>query len=181
MYRWLVLIGGPPGWSDLDQLAPTAHLIQPPDFDRAQIESRPRRLDSLPGRSRLVYATLGTVFGESAEIWAAIFAAIAAEPGLIATVGPAGSLHRFGTVAPNIRVERNVPLSWVLDVADAVIAHGGYGTLMGALRRACPSSCQQPTTCATPPGCARAWRRAPARRGRAQCRRCQRGPAPDTG
>jgi hypothetical protein len=72
VYRWLVLIGAPPGWSDLDQLAPTAHLLQPPEFDLAPIVPRPGWLDSLKGRSRLVYATLGTVFGDSPDIWAAI-------------------------------------------------------------------------------------------------------------
>lgn len=35
-------------------------------------------------------------------------------------------------------MESYVPQSWVLDGADAVIAHGGYGTLMGALRRGLP-------------------------------------------
>lgn len=140
VYSWLVLIGAPPGWSDLSQLAPTAHLLQPPDFDRAPIEPRPGWLDSLKGRSRLVYATLGTVFGDSPDIWAAIFAAVAAEPelSLIATVGPAGNPQRFGALPASIRVERYVPQSWLLDAADAVIAHGGYGTLMGALRRGLP-------------------------------------------
>jgi UDP:flavonoid glycosyltransferase YjiC (YdhE family) len=140
VYRWLVLIGAPPGWSDLSQLAPTAHLLQPPEFDGAPIEHRPGWLDSMPGRSRLVYATLGTVFGDSPDIWAAIFAAAAAEPelSLIATVGPAGNPQLFGALPANIRVERYLPQSWVLDAADAVIAHGGYGTLMGALRRGLP-------------------------------------------
>ena len=140
MYRWLVLIGAPPGWSDLGQLAPTAHLLQPPDFDRATIEPRPGWLDSLKGRSRLVYATLGTVFGDSPDLWAAVFAAVAAEPELhlVATLGPAVNPQRFGALPANITVERYVPQSWVLDAADAVIAHGGYGTLMGALRRGLP-------------------------------------------
>jgi UDP:flavonoid glycosyltransferase YjiC (YdhE family) len=140
VYRWLVLLGAPPGWSDLDQLAPTAHLLQPPEFDRAPIESQPDWLDSLKGRSRLVYATLGTVFGDSPDIWAAIFAAVAAEPelSLIATVGPAANPRRFGALPANIRVEPYLPQSWLLDTADAVIGHGGYGTIMGALRRGLP-------------------------------------------
>jgi UDP:flavonoid glycosyltransferase YjiC (YdhE family) len=140
IYRWLVLLGAPPGWSDLRHLSPTAHLLQPPEFDRAPVESRPGWLDSLPGRSRVVYATLGTVFGDSSDTWEAIFAAAAAEPALslIATVGPAGNPQRYGALAANIRVERYLPQSWVLDAADAVIAHGGYGTLMGALRRGLP-------------------------------------------
>lgn len=139
VYRWLVLLGAPPGWSDLRHLAPTAHLLQPPEFDRAPIESRPDWLDALSGR-RLVYATLGTVFGGSPDIWEAIFTAVAAEPelSLVATVGPSGNPERFGALPANIRVERYIPQSHVLDAADAVIAHGGYGTLMGALRRGLP-------------------------------------------
>lgn len=140
IYRWLVLIGAPPGWCDLAQLAATAHLIQPPDFDRAPIEARPGWLDGLKGGSRLVYATLGTVFGDSPGLWAAIFAAVTAEPelSLIATVGPAGDSRAFGALPARIRVETYVPQSYLLDEADAVIAHGGYGTLMGALRRGLP-------------------------------------------
>jgi UDP:flavonoid glycosyltransferase YjiC (YdhE family) len=141
IYRWLVLIGAPPGWTDLNLLAPTAHLIQPPEFDRAPIESPPAWLDSLADGSRLVYATLGTVFGDSPATWAAIFAAVAAEPGirLVATVGPATDPRGFGALPPGIRVERYVPQSWLLDRACAVIAHGGYGTLMAAVRHGLPA------------------------------------------
>jgi MGT family glycosyltransferase len=117
----------------VDALPPPVDVAAPGPGQRA----RPGWLNSLKGRSRLVYATLGTVFGDSPDIWAAIFAAVAAEPelSLIATVGPAGHPQRFGALPANIRVERYLPQSYVLDAADAVIAHGGYGTVMGALRR----------------------------------------------
>jgi hypothetical protein len=93
-------------------------------------------------------------FGDSFDIWAAIFDAVAADPelSLIATVGPAGNPQRFGAVAANIRVEPYVPQSWLLEAADAVIAHGGYDTLMGAVRRGLPIvTIPMPAGCSTGP------------------------------
>jgi UDP:flavonoid glycosyltransferase YjiC (YdhE family) len=140
MYRWLVLVGSPPGWSDLDRLGPTAHLIRPPEFDRAPIEARPEWLDEFATGGPLIYATLGSVFGKSPKVWKAIFAAVADHPTrrVVATVGQSVSPASLGPVPANVRVEQYVPQSYLLDVADAVVGHAGYGTLMGALRRGLP-------------------------------------------
>lgn len=140
MYRWLVLVGAPPGWTDLNQLASTAHLIAPPEFDRASLQTRPAWLGTRPAGRPLVYATLGTVFADSAGARDAIFAAAADNPHVdfVATIGPSLDPTAHGAVAGNVRVERYVPQSYVLDVASAVIAHAGYGTLMSAVRRGLP-------------------------------------------
>lgn len=142
IYRWLVLLGAPPGWSDLETLPATAHLLQPPEFDRAPNQARPQWLDALDSGRQVVYATLGTVFGDTPHAWQAIFAAAADEPELtlVATVGALAAEH-LSALPPSIRVERYLPQSYVLDTAAAVISHGGYGTLMGALRRGLPIVC----------------------------------------
>ncbi len=141
MYRWLVLVGAPPGWTSLDNLAPTAHLIQPPDFDGAETRHKPAWLDTLRDHQPVVYATLGTVFGNSPGVWQAIFGSAALEPEVtfVATVGDLPDQH--AALTGNVRVERYIPQSYVLDMASAVIAHGGYGTTMGALRRGLPIVC----------------------------------------
>ena len=140
MYRWLVFVGTPPGWSDLEWLGPTVHRIQPPEFDRSPIEPHPDWLDEFAAAGPLVYATLGSVFGDSPDVWKAIFAAAAGRPScrVVATVGRSARLDALGPVPTNVRVESYVPQSQVLDLAHAVIGHAGYGTLMGALRRGLP-------------------------------------------
>jgi UDP:flavonoid glycosyltransferase YjiC (YdhE family) len=142
VYRWLVLLGAPPGWSDPGDLPATAHLLQPPEFDRAPIQARPPWLDAFGRGRRVIYATLGTVFGDSPDAWDAIFAAAAEEPELtmVATTG-ALAAERLSALPPNVRVARYLPQSYVLDAAAAVISHAGYGTLMGALRRGLPMVC----------------------------------------
>jgi UDP:flavonoid glycosyltransferase YjiC (YdhE family) len=140
VYRWLVLVGAPPGWTSADRLAPTAHVLQPPDFDWAEIRQKPTWLDALRDEGPVVYATLGTVFGNSPGVWQAIFRAAAQEPEItfVATVGPSGPAGQYEPPSGNVRVETYVPQSHVLDIASAVICHGGYGTIMGALRRGLP-------------------------------------------
>jgi UDP:flavonoid glycosyltransferase YjiC (YdhE family) len=141
MYRWLVLVGAPPGWTRVEKLAPTAHLIQPPDFDCAEIRDKPAWLDALRDAGRpVVYATLGTVFGDTPAVWQVIFQAAAQEPGttFVATVGALGQHDEFRAPTSNVRVESYIPQSYVLDIASAVICHGGYGTIMGSLRRGLP-------------------------------------------
>jgi UDP:flavonoid glycosyltransferase YjiC (YdhE family) len=141
MYRWLVLVGAPPGWTRVEKLAPTAHLTQPPDFDCAEIRDKPAWLDALRDAGRpVVYATLGTVFGDTPAVWQVIFQAAAQEPGttFVATVGALGQHDEFRAPTSNVRVESYIPQSYVLDIASAVICHGGYGTIMGSLRRGLP-------------------------------------------
>jgi UDP:flavonoid glycosyltransferase YjiC (YdhE family) len=141
VYRWLVLVGAPPGWTALDNLARTAHLVQFPDFDGAEIRHKPAWLDRLRDHQPVVYATLGTVFGNSPGVWQAIFEAAALEPE-VTFVATVGGLPGQRTPLPgNVRVEDYIPHSYVLDIASAVIAHGGYGTTMGALRRGLPIVC----------------------------------------
>jgi UDP:flavonoid glycosyltransferase YjiC (YdhE family) len=138
IYRWLVLVGAPPGWTAAGKLGPTAHLVQPPDFDCAEIRNPPAWLDTLCDHQPVVYATLGTVFGNSPGVWQAIFEAAALEPEVtfVATVGDLPD--EYAPLTGNVRVERYIPHSYVLDIASAVIAHGGYGTTMGALRHGLP-------------------------------------------
>jgi UDP:flavonoid glycosyltransferase YjiC (YdhE family) len=140
LYHWLVLVGAPPGWTPVDRLAPTAHVLQPPDFDCAELLERPAWLDALPAGRPVVYCTLGTVFGDSPAVWKAIFEAAAREPDItfVAAVTPPARPSQYADVAGNVRVGAYIPNSYALDVASAVICHGGYGSIMGALRRGVP-------------------------------------------
>lgn len=124
----------PPSWGALDgppltstrrvhipavgkENAPPDHLVVGP---------RPR-----------VYATLGTVYG-SVRLLRAIIAAIAGGGwGGIVTVSRRLDASRFHVPA-GVVVEEYVPQGAVLPYCDAVLCHGGLGTILGALDEGLP-------------------------------------------
>ena len=114
-------------------LSPTTHMLRPEPFDRLGDEGLPTWIHELSGRPT-VYATLGTVFAETPGVFEAIIDGLAEEDvDVIATVGSDGDPERLRGRARNLRVERYIPNSLLLPHCDAVVAHAGYGTVMGAL------------------------------------------------
>lgn len=135
--RWLRLVLAPAWWGrGVDHLPDTAHFIRP---EPPPSEPAPDWLGELrAGRS--VYATLGTVFNRTEGVLAAVLDGLASVKDLhvIATVGHDVDPADFGDLSSRVRVERFVPQQAAFDVVDAVVAHGGYGTLMGALTAGLP-------------------------------------------
>ncbi len=84
-----------------------------------------------------VYVTLGTVSGRSEKsrsAYRAVLEALATLPvRALLTTGPVMPHEELGTIPPNVTVEAFVPQAEVLPLADAVVCHGGSGTLLGAL------------------------------------------------
>ncbi len=84
-----------------------------------------------------VYVTLGTVSGRSEKSRSAYRALLEALSSLpvraLLTTGPIMPHAELGTVPPNVMVETFVPQTQVLSLADAVICHGGSGTLLATL------------------------------------------------
>lgn len=89
-----------------------------------------------------VYVTLGTVSGRSEKSRSAYRAVLEALSTLpvraLLTTGPIMPHEELGTIPPNVTVEAFVPQAEVLPYADAVICHGGSGTLLGALAMGLP-------------------------------------------
>ena len=138
LHRWLTLVGGPPEWFASRPLPPTAHLIQPPDADaRADesVEEFLRHLDQRP----LVYATLGTTFNAQKGVWSMVLEGLAeVDANVIATVGRDLDPADFRPFPPDVHVERFISQALILPRCSAMLAHGGYGSLMGALRHGVP-------------------------------------------
>ncbi len=89
----------------------------------------------------LVYATLGTVFNRRPRLWRAIVAALAELPvDAVCTVGSdLDPRTLFPTGTPrNVRVARYLPATRLLPRAAVVVTHGGFSTVMGALRYGVP-------------------------------------------
>jgi len=133
----LALVGGPEGWFDQDELGPRSRMIRPPLVESRQDEPPPWL--ALLGRNRpLVYVTMGTVFNRDLKLFQALVGGLAScNVDALITIGkkrPGGvTADQLGELPDGIRVEEYVDQSLVLPKAAAVIGHGGYGTMMGAL------------------------------------------------
>ena len=93
------------------------------------------RLDAAP----VVYLTMGTVWNRDLSVFGAVIDAVRGEHAtLIVTVGNANDPADLGPQPPNILVHRYVPQAFVLSRCDAVVAHGGAGTTLGALASGVP-------------------------------------------
>jgi UDP:flavonoid glycosyltransferase YjiC (YdhE family) len=101
--------------------------------------------DELPawigeGRSRpLVYLTLGTYVSDHVDsLRAAALGLGRLDADVLVTVGPSGDPAALGALPASVRVERFVPQGALLPHLDAVVHHGGSGTMLGALAHALP-------------------------------------------
>ena len=135
----------PPSFHDpAFPMPPTTHALRIASFDRSYVTELPAWVYELPDHPT-VYATLGLSFGSdrvfpgSGQIFSSIIQALRDEPvNLIVTVGPGRSPEEFGDLPPNVHVEQYIPQSLLLPRCDAVIAHGGWSTVMGALSHGLP-------------------------------------------
>jgi UDP:flavonoid glycosyltransferase YjiC (YdhE family) len=141
MYQWLHLLVGPPGWFPRRSITPVTHVLQPPPplGEAGQLPEWLAQLDrSLP----CVYVTLGTMFHRTPGILDMIFQAVAGEPlQVVATVGPNADPSRVPQVPPNVRLVGFMPQTAeaaLLTRADAVVCHGGHGSILGALSHGLP-------------------------------------------
>jgi UDP:flavonoid glycosyltransferase YjiC (YdhE family) len=89
-----------------------------------------------------IYITLGTIAGRLPKSKAAFRMALAAVADLpinaLLTTGPVMPIADLGPIPTNVRVETFVPQAEVLPRSDAVLCHGGSGTVLGALAAGVP-------------------------------------------
>jgi MGT family glycosyltransferase len=136
--RWLTLAGAPPEWFRAGDLTPTTHLIQPPELRPWEGESVDRLVQSLDDRP-LVWATLGTAFNAEPGVWPMVLEGLAeVDANVVATVGPDLDPAVFGPQPSHVRLERFISQALILPHCTATLTHGGYGSLMGALRHGLP-------------------------------------------
>ena len=94
------------------------------------------------GADPIVYVTFGSVAGGTdlfPGLYRAVLDALAdMAVRVLATVGEAGDPAELEPLPGNVRVERWVPQARVLPHAAAVVCHGGYGSMLGALVHGVP-------------------------------------------
>jgi MGT family glycosyltransferase len=97
---------------------------------------------SLAGEDPLVYLTFGTEaagFGLFPDLYRAAIGALAGGGWrVLATIGRAADPAALGPLPPGVRVEQWIPQDAVLPQTAVVVFHGGYGTMLGALRCGVP-------------------------------------------
>lgn len=137
--RWLTIVGAPPGWFPPECFRPTTHLFRPPEQPVEDVPVASSILAALRDDRSTVYVTLGTVFNQTPGVFELVFEAVRDLPiNVVATVGQNVDPSRFGPLPDHVHVAQFVPQEQILDHCDAVVAHGGYGSLMGALHHGLP-------------------------------------------
>lgn len=133
--------------------------IYPPSMQSADIELIPHRQLARPvafagegelgnisefvnGDERpLLYMTFGTRFSVNRTFHLALEALRDLDIQVLVTVGPDGDPASLGPQPSNVRIERYVPQTLILDHCQVVVSHGGSGTLLAALARGIPQLC----------------------------------------
>ncbi len=138
--RYLHLSLVPDAFQNPDVPLPATHVSLRPDvFDASGEESVP---DWVNGQltSPVVYVTLGTVVNRYIPgLFGAIIDGVRDAVGtLIATVGRNVDPASFGLQPPHVHIDQYIPQSAVLPECDAVVTHGGSGTVMAALVHGLP-------------------------------------------
>lgn len=129
----------PPSLQRPQQAAlPPAKPLRPVPFDDLAGTGLPAWAGEL-GRGPVVYATLGTVFNRTPRLLEVLLEGLA-ETGaeVVATAGPDRDPEELGRQPKGVRVERYVPQSLILPLCDAVVCHGGSGTVLAALALGLP-------------------------------------------
>ena len=132
----LTIVGAAPSWFDGHRLPANTHFVQPMEPDPAPGESVEALLDGEDERP-LLYATFGTVFN-TPDLVQLVFEAVAdLDVRVIATIGMNNEAADMA-IPDNVRTVPFLSQGLILEHADMVVAHGGYGSLTGALKRGLP-------------------------------------------
>ena len=95
-------------------------------------------LPAAPPDSPLVYVTMGTVFSDVSPMQATLSGLHDLDVRVLVTVGPRVDPSALGPQPPHVRVEQYVPQAALLPHCDAVVSHGGSGTMLASLRHGLP-------------------------------------------
>jgi UDP:flavonoid glycosyltransferase YjiC (YdhE family) len=137
--RYLVLSPSPPGFRDPSFPPPaTTHWLRP--MVEAPRATAPVWLADLD-RAPTVYFTLGTEFNnECGDLFERIVTGLSGLPiNLVVTVGREIDPAEFGPQPAHVRIEQYIAQSVLLPCCDAVVSHGGSGSVIGALTHGLPS------------------------------------------
>ena len=102
-----------------------------PSAERSEV------FDRLPP-GPVVYVTLGTVWNTDLDVFRVLIAALREHVNVIVTVGRQNDPAALGDQPDNVVVRSYIPQREVLAWCDAIVTHGGSGTVLGALAHGVP-------------------------------------------
>ena len=133
LFRHLYVDTCPPSLQNPEiELIAAVQALRPAAAERST-DDTPEWLDRLGGMP-IVYVTMGTIWNRDLDLFRHVIEAVRDEAvALVVTVGRQNDPAALGPQPDNVVVHRYVPQAVVLERCDAVIAHGGSGTTLGAL------------------------------------------------
>ncbi len=137
VFRYLYVDPCPPVLQN-PEIADVA-AVQPmrPAAGEAQVTERSAWLKDLPQRPT-VYVTLGTIWNTDLDVFRLVIAALRDRVNLIVTIGRQNDPALLGPQPKSVIVRSYIPQHELLPWCDAVVAHGGSGTVLGALAHGVP-------------------------------------------
>lgn len=133
LHRYLMLAPFPAPLRDPGSpFGPTARRIKPLIFSDSTDHALPDWLDTLP-KGPVVHASLGTVSDRPELLRAIIEAAADEQYTLVLATGPLQDPALFEPLPSNVRAAAYIPHSQLLERCDAIITHGGAGTLIASV------------------------------------------------
>lgn len=85
-----------------------------------------------------VYLSFGTIFHRQPALAEAAQALVELGAEVVVTIGPQGDPHRWGPSSPHLHARRFVDQAKLLPHCDAVVSHGGAGTVLGTAAHGLP-------------------------------------------
>ena len=124
--------------SDLEWAYPQMWPLRPEGILPVPGAERPSLLDALPF-GRTVYVTLGTSWNSTPGAMETMVEAVSDQGvNVVVTIGRDADRNRLGVVPAHVRIEEFVPQEQLLPYVDAVVCHGGAGTVLGAVAHGVP-------------------------------------------
>ncbi len=137
VFRYLYVDPCPPLLQNPEIADITAVQRMRPAAGEAQPTERPAWLEDLPSRPT-VYVTLGTIWNTDLDVFRLIIEALRDHVNLIVTLGRQNDPAMLGPQPKGVIIRSYIPQHEVLPWCDAVVAHGGSGTVLGALAHGLP-------------------------------------------
>lgn len=97
----------------------------------------PAAIESV-GADRLIYVTLGTIYGNPAILREAVKGIVSLGSRVLVATGPTVDPAELGPQPPSVSIVRWVPQARLWPYVDLVVHHGGSGTMLGALAAGLP-------------------------------------------
>ena len=136
-FRYLYVDPCPPALQNPEVAELAAVQQMRPAAGETQLAERSEVLDLLPA-GPLVYVTLGTIWNTDLEVFRVVIDALQEHVNVIVTIGRQNDPAALGEQPSNVIVRSYIPQQELLPWCDAMVAHGGSGTVLGALGHGVP-------------------------------------------